>query len=94
MDIWLLAIMVIYSIIGLVMIFSSSSVSTVLRYNVPQYHFVVRQAIFLIGSFIIGFLLVIQIPTSKYKYIAPFAVIGIIIALIVVLLIMLEVGLI
>ncbi len=82
MDIWLLAIMVIYSIIGLVMIFSSSSVSTVLRYNVPQYHFVVRQAIFLIGSFIIGFLLVIQIPTSKYKYIAPFAVIGIIIALI------------
>lgn len=82
MDIWLLAIMIIYSIIGLVMIFSSSSVSTVLRYNVPQYHFVVRQAIFLIGSFIIGFLLVIQIPTSKYKYIAPFAVIGIIIALI------------
>ena len=82
MDILLLAIMVIYSIIGLVMIFSSSSVSTVLRYNVPQYHFVVRQAIFLIGSFIIGFLLVIQIPTSKYKYIAPFAVIGIIIALI------------
>ena len=82
MDIWLLAIMVIYSIIGLVMIFSSSSVSTVLRYNVPQYHFVVRQAMFLIGSFIIGFLLVIQIPTSKYKYIAPFAIIGIIIALI------------
>ena len=63
------------------MIFSSSSVSTVLRYNVPQYHFFLRQAIFLLGAFIIGFLIVIRFPTSKYKYIAPFAIIGIIVAL-------------
>ncbi len=81
MDIWLLLIMIIYSIVGLIMIFSSSSVSTVLRYNVPQYHFFLRQAIFLIGAFIIGFLIVIRFPTSKYKYISPFAIIGIIIAL-------------
>ena len=81
MDIWLLILMIIYSIVGLIMIFSSSSVSTVLRYNVPQYHFFLRQAIFLIGAFIIGFLIVIRFPTSKYKYIAPFAIIGIIVAL-------------
>ena len=82
MDIWLLIIMVIYSIVGLIMIFSASSVSTVLRYNVPQYHFFLRQAIFLLASFILGFLIVIRFPTSKYKYIAPFAIVGIIVALI------------
>lgn len=82
MDIWLLILMLIYSIFGLIMIFSASSVSTVLRYNVPQYHFFVRQAIFLIGSFIIGFLIVIRFPTSKYKYLTPFAIVGIIVALI------------
>lgn len=82
MDIWLLIIMIIYSIVGLIMIFSASSVSTVLRYNVPQYHFFLRQAIFLLASFILGFLIVIRFPTSKYKYIAPFAIVGIIVALI------------
>ena len=82
MDIWLLIIMIIYSIVGLIMIFSASSVSTVLRYHVPQYHFFLRQAIFLFGSFVLGFLIVIRFPTSKYKYIAPFAIVGIIVALV------------
>ncbi len=81
MDIWLLVIMIIYSIVGLIMIFSSSSVSTVLRYNVAQYHFFLRQAIFLVVSFIIGFLIVIRFPTSKYKYLVPFLIVGIIVAL-------------
>ena len=81
MDIWLLITMVIYSIVGLIMIFSSSSVSTVLRYNVPQYHFFLRQAIFLAVSFVLGFLIVIRFPTSKYKYLTFFAIVGIIIAL-------------
>ena len=81
MDIWLLILMIIYSIVGLIMIFSSSSVSTVLRYNVPQYHFFVRQAIFLLGAFILGFLVIIRFPTSKYKYLTPIAVVGIIFAL-------------
>ena len=82
MDIWLLIIMIIYSIVGLIMIFSASSVSTVLRYHVPQYHFFLRQAIFLFGSFVLGFLIVIRFPTSKYKYIAPLAIVGIIVALV------------
>ena len=82
MDIWLLIIMIIYSIVGLIMIFSASSVSTVLRYHVPQYHFFFRQAIFLFGSFVLGFLIVIRFPTSKYKYIAPLAIVGIIVALV------------
>ena len=82
MDIWLLIIMLVFSIIGLIMIFSASSVSTVLRYNVPQYHFFVRQAIFLAISFLAGFLIIIRFPTSKYKYLVPLATIGIIVALI------------
>lgn len=82
MDIWLLILMLVFSIFGLIMIFSASSVSTVLRYNVPQYHFFLRQAIFLISSFIVGFLIVIRFPTSKYKYLTPLAILAIIVALI------------
>lgn len=82
MDLWLLLLMVIYSIFGLIMIFSSSSVSTVLRYNVPQYHFFIRQAIFILIGFILGFIIIIRFPTSKYKYFVPILVIGIIGALV------------
>lgn len=82
MDLWLLVLMLIYSIFGLIMIFSASSVSTVLRYNVPQYHFFIRQAIFLLVSYIVGFVIITRIPTSKYKYFTPFLVILIVVALI------------
>ena len=82
MDIILLVLMLVYSIFGLIMIFSASSVATVLRYNVAQYHFFIRQAIFLVVSFIVGFLIVLRIPTSKYKYFTPLMVLGIIVALI------------
>lgn len=82
MDLWLLVLMLIYSVFGLIMIFSSSSVSTVLRYNVPQYHFFIRQAIFLLVSFFIGFLIIVRFPTSKYKYFTFLAMLGIIVSLI------------
>lgn len=82
MDIWLLIIMIAFSIFGLIMIFSSSSVSTVLRYNVPQYHFFIRQAMFLAAAFVAGFIVVLNVPTSKYKYISPLAMAAVIVALI------------
>lgn len=82
MDLWLLVLMLVYSVFGLIMIFSSSSVSTVLRYNVPQYHFFIRQAIFLLVSFFIGFLIIVRFPTSKYKYFTFLAILGIIVSLI------------
>ncbi len=81
MDIPLLIIMIVYSLFGLIMIFSASSVSTVLRYNVEQYHFFIRQAIFVLASFIIGFLIIIRFPTKKYKYFSYLGIIGIIVAL-------------
>ena len=73
--------MIFYSIFGLIMIFSSSSVSTVLRYNVPQYHFFIRQAIFLIASFAFGFIIILRIPTSRYKYLSFLAMLGVIASL-------------
>lgn len=82
MDLWLLLLMIVYSVFGLIMIFSSSSVSTVLRYNVPQYHFFIRQAIFLLLGFLIGFIIIIRFPTSKYKYFVPILIVGIIGALV------------
>ena len=81
MDIWLLIIMIAFSIFGLIMIFSSSSVSTVLRYNVPQYHFFIRQAMFLAAAFVVSFIVVLNVPTSKYKYISPLAMAAVIVAL-------------
>ena len=63
------------------MIFSSSSVSTVLRYNVDPHHFFIRQLIFLIGSLFIGFI-ILRIPTSKYKHFSIPLILFIIVALI------------
>ena len=78
----LLLMMFMFSIFGLIMIFSASSVSTVLRYHVSPYHFFIRQAIFLIISFIAGFFVILNVPTKKYKYFSHILVIGIIVALI------------
>lgn len=80
-DKWLFMIMLIYMILGLIMIFSSSSVSTVLRYNVSPHHFFIRQLIFLVGSFFIGFFIVLKIPTAKYRYFTSFLTLMIIVLL-------------
>lgn len=82
MDKPLLIMTLLYSILGLVMILSASSVSAVLRYHVSSSHFFVRQLIFITVSFIIGFGFVIRFPTSKYKYITPLLVLGMIAALV------------
>ncbi len=80
MDIVLLFLTLIYSIFGLIMIFSSSSMSTVLRYNVEPYYFFIRQAIVLGASFVLG-LFVLRIPTKSYKYFIYIALGAIIVAL-------------
>ncbi len=71
-DIPLFILTIIFGLFGLLMIFSASSVSTILRYDVSSYYFFVRQGIFLIGSFIIGFLIILRFPTKKYgRYAIP-----------------------
>ncbi len=61
---------IIYSILGLIMIFSASNVSTLLRYHVSTYHFFIRQAIFILFSLIVGFLFVLRIPIKRYRHFA------------------------
>ncbi len=80
MDKPLFFFMILYIILGLVMILSASSVSAVLRYNVSTYYFFIRQFLFVLASIICGVIL-LKIPTSKYKFIAPIYLIGVIILL-------------
>ena len=80
MDKPLLFFTILYSIFGLIMILSASSVSAVLRYHVSTYYFFIRQLLFIIVSFVIG-IIVLKLPTSKYKYFTPFLVLGILAAL-------------
>lgn len=71
--------------IGLLMVFSSSSVAAVLRYNKPSTYFFIRQLIFLVASFIGGFI-ILKIPTKWYKSISWVLIVGIIAVLVMLLL--------
>lgn len=81
MDKPLLILTIVYSILGIVMILSASSISAVLRYNVSSSYFFLRQSVFVIAAFLVGFIFVLRFPTSKYKYVTPLLVIGMIAAL-------------
>lgn len=72
----LLFICIMYSIIGMVMVLSASSVSAVLKYGQNPYYFFLRQAVFVIASYFIGFFIVLRFPLRKYKNYLPIALIG------------------
>lgn len=76
LDKTLLIVTIVLSIFGLVMIFSSSSISAVLLYKLPQYYFFKKQALFIITGLIIS-LVIICIPTTKYKGLSILAMAGI-----------------
>ena len=80
MDKTLLFLTIIYAILGLIMILSASSVSAVLRYGVSTYYFFIRQLLFIIAGFIAG-IIILKLPTSKYRLFTPVLVIGILAAL-------------
>ncbi len=78
MDKTLLAVTILFAVFGLLMIFSSSSISTILRYNVSSSFFFSRQLMFIIIAFIVGFFIILRVPTKKYsKFIIPLSAIGI-----------------
>lgn len=62
----LLILTVLFSAIGLVMIFSSSSISAVLQYGSTEYHFFWKQAIIIFIGFLLS-IIVYTIPTKWYK---------------------------
>ena len=70
MDIPLFLMVVLFVLFGLVMIYSASNITAVVRYGYQPYHFFIRQAIFVIVSFLIGFLIVLRFPTRNYGALA------------------------
>ena len=65
---FLLFFMIAYSIIGLIMILSASSIAAVLRYQKPSNYFFIRQAISLVVGYFVGFVVFLNLPTKKYRY--------------------------
>ena len=70
MDIPLFIMVVPYVALGSVMIYSASNITAVVRYGYQPYHFFIRQAIFVLVSFFIGFLIVLRFPTRNYGALA------------------------
>lgn len=76
MDKPLLIVTIILCFIGLLMVFSSSSVTAIHRYDKEPTYFFIRQLIFFIASFI-GGTIIIRIPTKLYKSVSWLSIIGI-----------------
>jgi len=72
----LLFITILLCSIGLLMVFSSSSVAAILRYEKAPTYFFIRQLIFFIVSFI-GGIIILHIPTKWYKSISWLLIIGV-----------------
>lgn len=81
----LLIIMILLCSIGLIMVFSSSSVAAILRYGKSPTYFFVKQLIFFIIAFI-GGTIVLHIPTKWYKSVSWLLIIGVIAVLVLLLL--------
>ncbi len=69
MDKPLLIVTIIFFIFGLIMILSASSMESYMRYEKSPYYYFVRQAIFLASSSFLA-LIIINIPTQKYKHLS------------------------
>ncbi len=66
------------AIIGLIMVFSSSSISAVLQYKVAPYYFFRKQLVFMIAGILFGIFFLLRFPTSKYHHLKSLIMIGII----------------
>lgn len=65
MDKFLFLLMLVYTILGLIMVFSASSMTAVLQYGYSESHFFVRQLFFVVVAYIVGFFILFM----PYKYI-------------------------
>lgn len=81
MDKTLFIFMAVYTILGLVMIFSASSISAVLYNKLKESYFFTKQLEFAIAIWLAGLIFIIRFPTSKYQKLGPLIMLGILIAL-------------
>lgn len=76
----LLIIMLVFIVFGLIMVLSSSSMASYMRYHNSIYFYLIRQAIFMsIGM--VAFIVAIYLPTKFFKNISPFLLFILIISL-------------
>lgn len=80
MDKALFFLMIAFTLFGLIMIFSASSITAVLYNGVSEKYYFMKHLYIIIGSWILG-LFVLNYPTSKYKFWAPIGIVIIIAAL-------------
>ena len=67
LDKWLVVSVIFLLIVGLIMIFSASNVTSYMKYAKSPYYYFIRQLVFLIPSLIISFL-ILKIDTKVYHY--------------------------
>lgn len=84
MDKTLLITSVLLLIIGLIMVFSASNITSFMKFKTTPYHFFNRQLLFLVASLILSFI-IIRFNTKAYGYISWLVILGIIALLIAVL---------
>jgi len=77
----LLFVTIILTVLGLIMIFSSSSIAAVLQYGNTEYYFFKKQLIVVLAGFFLSFIIYF-IPTDKYKELSVIGIVAIIAALI------------
>ena len=74
MDLLLLFLIILYSVLGCIMIFSASSVLTVLKQGVASNYYFIRQCAILVIS-VIAAIIVTRFPLKSYKIISYFLMI-------------------
>ena len=84
MDKTLLITSVLLLIIGLIMVFSASNITSIMKFKTTPYHFFNRQLLFLFVSLILS-VIIIRFNTKTYGYASWLAILGIIGLLIAVL---------
>ena len=80
-DIPLLISTIIFLIIGLIMIFSASSITAIEKYNLPEYHFFLKELEVIIAGAVISFI-ILFIHTKRYSYLSYLLIIIMIVVLI------------
>lgn len=80
MDKVLFFLMLGFTIFGLVMIFSASSITAVLYQGVPEYYYFQKQVFIIVAAWIFG-LFVLFMPTNRYRFWGPVGMLGILAAL-------------
>lgn len=82
----LLFFTVLYSVLGLLLVLSASSVIAVMNYEESPYYFFIRQFIFVFIGYLIGFLFILRFPIRRYKKFMPILLVGLVLVLIFLLL--------